>query len=204
MKKKSDDEKEAFLQDIRTQKEEILNLQDLLVDRLTDAIKESDDWKNLSPYHLKTDKKEKLALDKIIKSTVSRFYPLAVRLGVQIQISAENRELYVYAAEKHMHRIFENILDNSLKYMNRQGVITITLSEFDDSLFLVIKDNGVGIKSEETEKIFSKFYQGENSIAGMGLGLAQVKEIVEFYHGSVYAKSESGKGMAIYINMKKG
>ena len=53
MKKKSDDEKEAFLQIIRTQKEEILNLQDLLVDRLTDAIKESDDWKNLSPYHLK-------------------------------------------------------------------------------------------------------------------------------------------------------
>ena len=48
MKKKSDDEKEAFLQVIRTQKEEILNLQDLLVDRLTDAIKESDDWKNLS------------------------------------------------------------------------------------------------------------------------------------------------------------
>ncbi len=88
--------------------------------------------------------------------------------------------------------------------MNRQGVIAITLSEFDDSLFLVIKDNGLGISSEETIRIFDKFYQGQNSISGMGIGLAQVKEIVEFYHGSVYAKSESGKGMAIYINLKKG
>lgn len=204
MKKKSDDEKEAFLQIIQTQKEEILKLQDLLMDRLTDVIKEAEDWKSLSPYHLKTDKKERLLLTKIIKSTVNRFYPLAVRLGVQIQISAENPQLYVYAAEKHMRRIFENILDNSLKYMHRQGVIAMILSEFNDSLFIVIKDNGVGIKSEDTEKIFDKFYQGENSIAGMGLGLAQVKEIVEFYHGSVYAKSETGKGMAIYINMKKG
>lgn len=204
MKKKPDNEKEAFLQIIQTQKEEILKLQDLLVDRLTDTIKEAEDWKNLCPYHLKTDKKERLLLVKIIKGTADRFYPLAARLGVQIQIFAENYELYVYASEKHMCRIFENILDNSLKYMNRQGVISIILSEFDDSLFLVIKDNGIGLKNEETKKIFDKFYQGENSIAGMGLGLAQVKEIVEFYHGSVYAKSEHGKGMAIYINMEKG
>ena len=204
MKKKSNEEKEAFLQIIQTQKEEILELQDLLIDKLTDAIKETEDWKALSSYHLKTDKKERLLLVEVMENTVNRFYPLAARLGVQIQISAENRNLYVYSAKEHLYRIFENILDNSLKYMNRQGVIAITLSEFDDSLFLVIKDNGLGISSEETIRIFDKFYQGQNSISGMGSGLAQVKEIVEYYHGSVYAKSESGKGMAIYINLKKG
>lgn len=204
MKKKLAAEKEALLQVVQTQKEEILKLQDLLADRFADIIKEADEWKQLSCYHLKTDQKERILLIQMIENTVGRFRSLAARLGVQIQISAENRGLYVYAAEKHMRRIFENLLDNSLKYMNRQGVIAITLSELDDSLFLVIKDNGVGIRKEDTEKIFDKFYQGRNHLSGMGLGLAQVKEIVEFYHGSVYAKSEPGKGMAVYINMKKG
>lgn len=203
MRKKAAREKEALLKIIQEQKEEIEKFQDLLVDKLTDAIKEAEDWKNLSAYHLKTDKKEKFLLIEIIENTANQFYPLAARLGVKIQISAENRGLYVYAAKKHMRRVFSNILDNSLKYMNRQGVIAITLSEFDNSLFVVVKDNGAGIKSEETQKIFDKFYQGENNIAGMGLGLAQVKEIIEFYHGSVYAKSDFEKGMAVYITLKK-
>jgi len=204
MKKKLAAEREALLELIQAQKEEISKLQDLLADRLADVIKESGDWKELSSYHLKTDPKERLLLVETIEKAAHRFRPLAARLGVQIQVSAENRGLYVYAAEKHMRRVFENILDNSLKYMNQQGIIAITLSEFDDTLFLVIKDNGAGIKKDETERIFDKFYQGKNHIAGMGLGLAQVKEIVEFYHGSVYAKSEPGKGMAVYIHMKKG
>ena len=200
----SSEERNELRQIVYRQEGEILRLQDLLADSLADRINEacSMEWQ-LFPVPLNEEPKKRLSLVPVMEQAADRFRPLAGRLGVQIQTAVGNNDIYIYAAERHIQIIFENILDNSLKYMNRQGVIAITLSEIDNQIFLVVKDNGAGLKKGELEKIFDRFYQGENHFAGMGLGLAMVKEIVEYYQGNIYAKSEPGKGLAIYIRMKK-
>ena len=85
--------------------------------------------------------------------------------------------------------------------MHRNGNLVITVSNIGDDLFIVLKDNGEGLPSSETAHIFELNYQGSNRVSGNGLGLTQAKAIVEYYGGTIYAKSNSGNGMGIYIQL---
>ena len=85
--------------------------------------------------------------------------------------------------------------------MNRLGSLTITISNIGSDIFIVLKDTGEGLTESETRHIFELNYQGSNRISGNGLGLAQAKAIVDYYGGTIYAKSNVNQGMAIYIQL---
>lgn len=121
--------------------------------------------------------------------------------GVQLTLSCTNDTLMVRADANYMRILFRNIIDNSIKYMKRNGSLVTTISNIGDDLFIVLKDNGEGLPSDETPHIFELNYQGSNRISGNGLGLAQAKAIVDYYGGTIYAKSEAGNGMGIYIQL---
>ena len=127
--------------------------------------------------------------------------PYSKKSGIQLLISSASDALTVRADASFMRILFRNIIDNSIKYMNRNGSLIITISNIADDLFIVLKDNGDGLPSSETSRIFELNYQGSNRISGNGLGLTQAKAIVEYYGGTIYAKSDAGKGMGIYIQL---
>lgn len=137
----------------------------------------------------------------IAKSVVNELHTAALRAGLRVQVSSGEENIYVRADENLLRVLFRNIVDNSIKYMNRQGMLVITLSTIGDDLFVVLKDNGEGLAAEETGHIFELNYQGSNRISGNGLGLAQAKAVVEYYGGNIYAKSTKGGGMGIYIQL---
>ena len=85
--------------------------------------------------------------------------------------------------------------------MKQSGRLVITISNIGTDIFIVLKDNGKGLSRQETDHIFELNYQGSNRISGNGLGLAQSKAIVEYYGGTIYAKSSENLGMAIYIQL---
>jgi len=121
--------------------------------------------------------------------------------GIQLVLSSSSDSLNVRADKNYINILFRNIIDNSIKYMNRNGSLVITISSLGDDLLIVLKDNGNGLSLSETAHIFELNYQGSNRVSGNGLGLPQVKAIVEHYGGTIYAKSGPGKGMAIYIQL---
>ena len=121
--------------------------------------------------------------------------------GMRIQVSSSDDHILVKADAGLIRVLLRNIVDNSIKYMRRQGTLVITLSTIADDLFVVLKDNGEGLSESETEHIFELNYQGSNRISGNGLGLAQAKAVVEYYGGNIYAKSSPGGGMGIYIQL---
>ncbi len=125
----------------------------------------------------------------------------AAKAGLRIQVSSSEEKILVKADPGLIRVLFRNIVDNSIKYMKRQGNLVITLSTIADDLFVVLKDNGEGLSETETEHIFELNYQGSNRISGNGLGLAQAKAVVEYYGGNIYAKSAPGGGMGIYIQL---
>ena len=137
----------------------------------------------------------------VAKSVVDELHVAALRAGLRVQVSSGEESIYVRADESLLRVLFRNIVDNSIKYMNRQGMLVITLSTIGDDLFVVLKDNGEGLAAEETGHIFELNYQGSNRISGNGLGLAQAKAVVEYYGGNIYAKSTQGGGMGIYIQL---
>lgn len=97
--------------------------------------------------------------------------------------------------------MMKNIVDNSVKYMRRAGSLHITVSNVAGDLFIVCKDDGLGISKEELPFIFDLNFQGSNRVSGNGLGLTQARDIVNAYGGTIYAKSTSGAGMGIYIQL---
>ncbi len=121
--------------------------------------------------------------------------------NLHVSVSSPEDTLLVKADPGRLKIMFRNIIDNSIKYMKKAGSLVITISTINDDIFIVLKDTGEGLPEDETKHIFELNYQGSNRISGNGLGLSQARAIVEYYGGTIYAKSTQGKGMGIYIQL---
>ena len=150
------------------------------------------------------DEKDKLVKVDVVKfaTKVSEEYARkAQEAGISIHVAGNTGSIYVQASEKMLIILFRNIIDNAIKYMNRKGIMQITITSLGDDIFIAIKDSGLGLAENETAHIFELNYQGSNRTSGNGLGLAQTKAIVEYYGGMIYASSSKDKGMGIYIHL---
>lgn len=121
--------------------------------------------------------------------------------NILIKVNSTVDSLRVKANLELIKIMFKNIVDNSIKYMRKEGQLIITLSAIEDMIFIVLKDNGKGLPVKEVEHIFELNYQGSNRVSGNGLGLTQAKAIVEYYQGTIYARSSENTGMGIYIQI---
>jgi len=128
-----------------------------------------------------------------------------------LSIEYENHlgdDVKVVADPEQLKRVIDNIIGNSVKYMNREhGIIRICLDELEDDVKIQIGDNGVGIPAKDLPFIFDRFYRADSSRnsrkGGSGLGLAITKKIVEDHGGMIWADSEEGKGTTTEFTLKK-
>lgn len=122
--------------------------------------------------------------------------------GVSIQLNAENvAGCKVMTDKEQMLRVFNNLLRNAMQAIpdDREGKIRIELRNRENECFIEVHDNGSGIPEELRDKIFSPNFTTKN--AGMGLGLALVKNIIESSGGKVWFESEPGTGTVFYISL---
>ncbi|MHB1043545.1 MAG: sensor histidine kinase [Eubacteriales bacterium] len=130
--------------------------------------------------------------------------------GIELNFYPENKEpLWVVADREKLKRVISNIVDNAVKYMDKEaGTIDITLMEDSDEFATIqIADNGQGIPKEALSLIFDRFYRADpsrNSInGGSGLGLAIARRIIEGHGGGIWAESEEGQGASIFFTLRK-
>jgi PAS domain S-box-containing protein len=104
----------------------------------------------------------------------------------------------VYGDIDRVRQILNNLVDNAYKYASENSKITINVSKNDGDAQVDITDEGIGIFPDEHERIFERFYRGENHLvmatAGTGLGLAIVKELVEMHNGRIWVTSSGVPG----------
>lgn len=106
-------------------------------------------------------------------------------------------------------RVISNIISNSIRYSreNVKGKIKFTLNEYDKTVILEIKDNGIGIDKSSLPKIFDTMYRADPARTkiskGSGLGLSICKQIVELHGGIIWASSNEGDGLSIFISLPK-
>ena len=213
-------EKERYaraMEEAATAKEEaIAGQQELLArqEELNEALSKAEEVKSrskerekellsnfLPPVGEGEQQNETIDIIQIARDTIQELKPFAEKVHLEIRISAPDDKILVRADASRLRIMFRNIIDNSIKYMNRAGILVITISNLGDDIFIVLKDNGNGLSEKETAHIFELNYQGSNRISGNGLGLTQAKAIVEYYGGTIYAKSNVGKGMGIYVQL---
>ncbi len=102
-----------------------------------------------------------------------------------------------------MHEIVVNLLTNALKFTPSGGQVTLETYQSDGSGQLRVGDTGVGISPEELPRITERFYRGESSshVAGSGIGLAIVSELIRAHHGSLDIESELGRGTSVTVTL---
>ncbi|MFU1793923.1 ATP-binding protein [Paenibacillus azoreducens] len=156
------------------------------------------------PFHL-----EQVDLEAYMRDCAEelRLDPRLEGVTIRSSFPAEGPVLVVADREK-LRRVIMNIIDNSLKYLDKASK-EIRLELFDGVSEATVKitDNGAGIAKEALPYIFDRFYRAEPSrntdTGGSGIGLAIVKQMVEGQGGKVRADSQEGKGTSIYFTLPK-
>ena len=145
---------------------------------------------------------EILNLNMIIEDIVNEFGDVAKANGLSISFNADE-EIKIKADQTLITRLFINIIDNALKYTNRDGKINISLSSINNCAVTVIQDTGIGISEKDMPHIFDRLYQVDKSREdrGSGLGLAIAKWIIELHKGEIKVESKVNFGSKFVIKL---
>ncbi|MBQ9590478.1 MAG: hypothetical protein IJR29_09865 [Butyrivibrio sp.] len=183
--------------------EEIKKAKEDVESKMSEISNQLGNERNIFESLLPSDEEDSVNIDiiEVARQAISEFSDAAAKSGLRIMVSSASDKIMIRASQKRILILFKNIIDNSIKYMQKEGTLVITISVIDNDIFIVLKDTGKGLPESETKHIFELNYQGSNRISGNGLGLTQAKAIVEHYGGTIYARSNAGNGMGIYIQL---
>ena len=162
----------------------------------------------LDVSHFEAGEKYKIILkkeyiSKIIEEVVKAQLNLAREKDIVIDFSPDCLKNVVVKVDKvKIFQVFENIVNNSVKYTKPGGMIYIDCKIEDNGVTYIVKDNGVGIPAHQIGRLFERFFRGENVIStesGTGLGLYIAKYIIEKHNGRIWCESKENIGTTFYI-----
>lgn len=141
----------------------------------------------------------------LIKDACTLFAPLAENKKIRFSQNIED-QISIAADIKMLQRAFSNLLDNAIKYTGENGAVDVALYKENDQVTIKITDTGIGITSENFEKIFDRFYRAEPSRtdAGTGLGLSLARAIVRQHKGEILVSSQYNKGSVFSVTLPYG
>ena len=166
-----------------------------LIDNILDFSKMEAGLKNFSF--------EKGNLAGIVEEIVMSFQSHLMDKGFQINLSLPEPIPDSVFDREAIKQVLQNLIDNAVKYSANSKIIEVKMTRADSEITISVKDYGMGIKKDEQDKIFSRFYRAGDELTqkvkGSGIGLTIVKQIVEAHQGTVKLKSEPGKGSVFQI-----
>jgi two-component system, sensor histidine kinase and response regulator len=146
----------------------------------------------------------KLNLKKNLHTTLQILKTVAAEKGIQFTEQINN-SIFITADADMLQLIIRNLINNSLKFTNPGGQITISAGITGSDCRIVIKDSGIGIPYEQQNEIFSLKAQstlGTKNEKGVGLGLLLCKEFTESQNGKITFESKPGAGTTFYVSFK--
>lgn len=150
-------------------------------------------------------KKENVDLEDICQDIIDLYEIVADQKAIQIILDSHssNGQVIVHVDRKKIRQALANLIDNAIKYSPAHSVIHISFYKHNQKAIIKIKDQGIGINSEELPHIWKRLYRGENSRTekGIGLGLSLVKSIIEVHHGSISVDTTEGAGSCFIISL---
>lgn len=151
------------------------------------------------PVAIDVQKGMQRVIDSLADSTEER--------GHTISIQMEEERCLVYFDLLLFHAIFHALLSNAIVYTPPHGTIRIVISERGKSIVLSVEDTGIGVRAEDEQKLFSRFYRGKNARTlhpmGSGLGLYCTKQLLDKSRGSIRFKPNKPRGAIFSITLPK-
>ncbi|MBR3610578.1 MAG: HAMP domain-containing histidine kinase [Oscillospiraceae bacterium] len=108
----------------------------------------------------------------------------------------------VLGDKNRLRQVFVNIIDNAIKYSDEGGSVTITASRTENGFVdIAVADTGIGIPADQLEKVKTKFFKGNATRRGSGIGLAVADEIIRMHGGEILLDSIEGEGTTVTIRL---
>ena len=168
-----------------------------------------DDLLSLSELELGKDRlqKTKIDLKELIDEVILGFGHSLSMKNQKLDFSFKGKDFKIVADRQKLEQVLVNLIDNALKYTAQSGLIKVSISQEENSLLVVVEDNGIGIPKEHLDRIFERFYRVDKArsrqMAGTGLGLAIVKHIIALHNGDISIDSQPNKGTKVKISLPK-
>lgn len=140
-----------------------------------------------------------VSVDKMVRTVIRKFAKLMIRKKIPMQYEGCRQQ--VITDEKWCAFVLEQVLSNAIKY-TKHGTIRIRIEQEPNWLYIVIEDQGIGIRKEDIPRVFEKGYSGYNGHEdkrSTGIGLYLSRQILEKLGHTIRIESEVGKGTAVWI-----
>ncbi len=151
-----------------------------------------------------TYKKEPVDFVALIDEVLFDFNSESFKRGVELLFLKPSPLPLLHSDKEKLRIVIQNLIENGIKYSNSGDKVFITVNEEHGSLIVSVKDSGIGISQDDQEKVFTKFFRGQNAQdkeqIGTGLGLSITKTIVEGLGGTISFKSVLSEGTTFIVN----
>jgi K+-sensing histidine kinase KdpD len=179
---------------------EFLRIVDQEADRLQDLIENLLDSARLQSGVMKMDF-QAVRIDTLIKSVADRV--TQHHHDLKVTIESERQGMLIRGDPKRLGQVFENLLNNAVKYAPGSEV-KIRINKEEETILTQVEDNGPGIPQRYLSHIFDRFFRNpelEPYVHGSGLGLFICKKIVQAHQGQIFATSSVGEGTIFHIRL---
>jgi two-component system, OmpR family, sensor histidine kinase BaeS len=154
-------------------------------------------------------KLEQVQLEPFLQSLISRFAPRAQEKGVNISLAPITTGLTAQLDETQFTRVINNLLENAVRHAGPGSVEIAVMLEV-STLLIQVRDHGPGLKPDDLERIFERFYQADASRTrdqagskGSGLGLAIARAIIEGHGGTIQASNHAQGGAVFTVTLPR-
>jgi signal transduction histidine kinase len=141
---------------------------------------------------------ENADITQVVKDMVDAFQRLTAEEGFHINLDIPEQLPEIFFDSEAMQQVIHNLVDNACKYSGKSKNVEVQLYPKGSRIVISVRDYGIGIRKEDQDKIFNRFYRaGEElsqTVKGSGIGLTIVKQIVEAHQGEITVESSPGKG----------
>ena len=147
---------------------------------------------------------DKVDLNEIISHSIELHQEILKKNNIKCEFEEKSKSIKTNGDRNRLIEVFNNLIDNAIKYSEKNKKIIIKTKIVDDSFIAVIKDEGIGISKENIPQITERFFRVDpaksKEVGGTGLGLAIVKHIVNQHRAEMIISSEINKGTEITLN----
>ncbi len=151
----------------------------------------------------KIQKMDKVRIDQLLWDVIETLRRIDARNNIYLDVSMlpdNPKKLKVQGNEQLLHLAVTNIIQNGCKYSNFQQV-KVSLGATDTDVYIIVKDDGIGIPQEEMNKIYDPFFRASNTknYEGYGIGLPLARNIVRMHHGELVVSSYENRGTTVQL-----
>ncbi len=172
---------------------------------LSSSIKEMLELANLKSYVTDNVKIEKVNIKQVVDKIIEQHQATAGSHNIKIEKHYPAQELFVYGNSGQTEIALSILVDNAINYSFDDGAIEVNVITEQQNVIVEVKDFGIGIPSQNLEKIFKEYFRCNNAVKknenGSGLGLAIVAEIAAINNYTIQVASEENRGSSFFISM---